>query len=90
MLKLQPPAHNEKCLLMEFICKRALTDEEKACLAVKGAEEFSVAHLEEIAVRAELDDKSHAQVVQEMVDHTKLFKNDFEGKSRTLGFGHDD
>jgi ATP-dependent 26S proteasome regulatory subunit len=91
MLKLQPPSHPEKIALMEFICKRDLLDDEKACLAMKGSEEFSVAHLEEIAVRAELDDKTHAQVVEEMINHTKLFKKDFEEKNKTMGMGfHDD
>lgn len=91
MLKLQPPSHLEKIALMTFICKRDLTQDEKDCLAMKGSEEFSVAHLEEIAVRAELDDKSHATVIKEMIDHTALFKRDFEERSRRMGVGfHDD
>lgn len=91
MMKLLPPSHSEKILLMEFICKRSLTDDEKDCLGAKGAEEFSIAHLEEIAVRAELDDKTHMQVVKEIIDHTKLFKRDFEDKERgRMGFGSDD
>ena len=87
MLKLQPPSHLEKIALMEFICKRSLSVDENNALATKGSEEFSVAHLEEIAVRAELDDKSHAQVIQEMIDHTKLFKRDFEERSKRMGMG---
>lgn len=91
MLKLQPPNHAEKILLMEFICKRPLNEDEKACLGIKDTEGFSVAHLEEIAVRAELDDKTHAQVVTEMVNHTKLFKRDFEDKAKgRLGLGFSD
>lgn len=92
MLKLQPPNHDEKIALMEFISKRPLTDEEKACLGIKGTEEFSVAHLEEIAVRAELDDKSHADVVTELISHKELFKRDFEDKKRErmgISFGDD-
>lgn len=87
MLKLQPPSFEERCALMEFICKRPLTEDESNCLAVKGAEEFSVAHLEEIAVRAELDDKTHAEVVHEMIEHKKLFQRDFEDRSKTMGMG---
>lgn len=87
MLKLVPPNHAEKCALMEFICKRELNQDEKDCLNAKGAEEFSVAHLEEIAVRAELDDKTHAQVVEEIINHTKLFKRDFEERSKKMGMG---
>lgn len=87
MLKLQPPSHNEKISLMEFISKRQLTDEEKQCLGSKGTENFSVAHLEEIAVRAELDDKTYLQVVKEIVDHQALFKRDFEERDKTMGLG---
>lgn len=87
MLKLQPPSHDEKKALMKFICKRDLTQEEQDALGVKGSEGFSVAHLEEIAVRAELDDKTHAQVIKEMIDHTNLFKRDFEERDKSSGFG---
>ena len=88
MMKLMPPNHDEKKALMAFICKRELTDEEAACLGIKGTEDFSVAHLEEIAVRAELDDKTHPQVVKELIGHKELFKRDFEDKAkRGVGFG---
>lgn len=93
MLKLAPPSHDEKISLMTFISKRDLTEDEKECLGTKGTEEFSVAHLEEIAVRAELDDKTYMQVVKEIVEHSKLFKRDFEEKAKGrlgLGFGGDD
>lgn len=91
MMKLLPPNHEEKIKLMTFISKRELTEEEKACLGMKGTESFSVAHLEEIAVRAELDDKSYPQVVKELVDHQALFKRDFEEREKKMGMGfHDD
>jgi hypothetical protein len=86
MLKLEPPTWIEKTLLMEFICKRSLSLEEKDSLNMKGTEEFSIAHLEEIAVRAELDDKTYPQVVKELIDHKKLFKADFDDKN-SKGFG---
>lgn len=88
LIKLNPPTHDEKIRLLTFISKRELTDEEKDCIGRKGTEEFSVAHLEEIAVRSLLHDKTYAEVVQEMIDHTKLFKKNFEEKSG-VGFGFD-
>lgn len=86
LIKLEPPSHEEKIRLLAFISKRDLTDEEKACIGKKGTEKFSVAHLEEIAVRSLLHDKSYAEVVQEMIDHSKLFKKNFEEKGE-VGFG---
>jgi hypothetical protein len=91
MMKLQPPNHLEKCDLMKFICKRELSKEEIDALDMKGTENFSVAHLEEIAVRAELDDKTYPQVIKEIVDHSALFKRDFEDQARgRMGFGGDE
>lgn len=87
LIKLNPPSHDEKIRLLTFISKRELNDEEKDCIGRKGTEEFSVAHLEEIAVRSLLHDKSYADVVQEMIDHTKLFKKNFEEKGDGMGFG---
>jgi len=87
MMKLAPPGHEEKIRLMEFISKRDLTDDEKACLGFKGTEEFSIAHLEEIAVRSELHDKTYPEVVGELIEHTKMFKRDFEDREKNLGFG---
>lgn len=91
MMKLLPPNHQEKIALMKFISKRDLNDSEKECLGVKGTENFSVAHLEEIAVRAELDEKTYPEVVQELVDHQALFRRDFEDREKKMGLGfHDD
>jgi hypothetical protein len=86
MLQLNPPTHEEKVQLLGFISKRELTDEEKESIGMKGSEEFSIAHLEEIAVRSLLHDKTYKQVVEELVAHSKRFKKNFEDKKGNLGF----
>jgi len=91
MLQLSPPTHSEKVVLLEFISKRELTDEERECIGMKGTEDFSIAHLEEVAVRSLLHDKTYKQVVTELVEHSKRFKKNFEEKkSLGLGFGSND
>jgi len=87
MLKLLPPSHQEKIALMKFICRRDLLSEEEDALGADGTEEFSIAHLEEIAVRAELHDKTHAEVVDELIKHKELFKRDFEDRNKRMGMG---
>ncbi len=87
LIKLNPPTHEEKVKLLTFISKRELTDEEKECIGRRGTEGFSVAHLEEIVVRSALHDKSFGEVVQEMIDHTKLFEKNFEDGKSSMGFG---
>jgi SpoVK/Ycf46/Vps4 family AAA+-type ATPase len=86
MLSLSPPTHQEKIDLLTFCSKRELTDEEKECVGMKGSEEFSIAHLEEIAVRALLHDKSYKEVITELVEHSKKYKKNFEDK-RGIGMG---
>lgn len=86
MLQLNPPTHKEKIDLLTFISKRELTDEEKEAIGSKGTEDFSIAHLEEIAVRALLHDKTYPAVIKELVDHSKRYKKAFE-KDRALGLG---
>jgi hypothetical protein len=90
MLELAPPNYAERCSLVEFIAQRPLTDEDKAALNQKGVEEFSIAHLGEIVIRADLDDKTYPQVIKELLDHSKRFKKGFEeARALGLGFGRD-
>lgn len=86
MLQLNPPTAAEKVTLLAFISQRALTEEEKVAIAMKGTEEFSIAHLEEVAVRSLLHDKTYKEVVEEMIAHSKRYKKNFEEKKST-GFG---
>jgi len=87
LIKLEAPTHDEKKRLLKFISKRDLTLEEEECLGKKGTEGFSVAHLEEIAIRSLLHDKTYPEVVDEMIVHTKIFKKNFEEGGGNLGFG---
>jgi len=92
MLRLFPPTPAEKISLLTFISKRELTDKEKECVNMKGTEDFSIAHLEEIAVRSLLHDKTYPEVVMELVEHSKKYKKNFEdrkGGAVGFGFGND-
>lgn len=91
MVELTPPSSEERIKLLEFVCKREVTDDEKEAITMKGTEKFSIAHIEEVVVRAELHDKSFKKVVEELVKHAELFNKNFENKGRnSMGFGGDD
>lgn len=91
MVELLPPSKEERVRLLEFVCKRPNSDEEKLAITAKGTEGFSIAHIEEVVVRAELHDKSFKQVVDELVKHAELFKKNFDGsKGGGLGFSRDE
>lgn len=85
MIELQPPSKDERVSLLRFIAQRDLTDDEIVAIQSKGTENFSVAHISEIVIRADLDDKTYAEVVQEMIDHSKKFKRNFEEERGSLG-----
>jgi len=86
MLELEPPTLKEKIKLLEFIAKRACTEEEKKSLDSQGAKKFSIAHLEEVVIRSLLHNKSIPIVVEELIDHAEKFKKGFSKKS-DMGIG---
>lgn len=90
MLSLAPPSAEERVLLVEFIAKRTLLDDEKLVIMDKKLAEFSAAHLKEIVIRSMLHGKSLAQVAQELNDHKKKFLKDFgTDKNGGTGFAFD-
>ena len=84
MLELNPPTADERAQLLEFISKRPLKADEIEAIKQKDAAEFSIAHLEEIAVRSELHDKSYPVVIRELIEHSKRYKKAFS-KQKSLG-----
>jgi hypothetical protein len=85
-MELKPPRYEERVALLAFIAQKELNEEERDCLKLKGSEEFSIAHLTEVVIRSELDDKSYADVVKELIEEAKQFKKGFE-EDRKLGIG---
>lgn len=90
MMKLNAPSAEERVKLLSFVCKRDLNEEEVKAITSKGTENFSIAHIEEVAVRAELHDKTFTQVVKELIEHTERFNKDFADKKGSVGFNNSD
>lgn len=85
-IDLSPPNYIERVALAEFIAKRPLSEEEKQAFGTKGAENFSIAHIKEVIIRSRLHDKSYQDVINELVAHSKRFKEGFEDpKTVSLG-----
>jgi hypothetical protein len=89
MLELNPPTPDERALLLEFVSKRSLSPEEITAIKNPSANHFSIAHLEEVAVRSELHDKTYPEVIKELAEHSKRFKKSFS-KASSMGFGGSD
>jgi SpoVK/Ycf46/Vps4 family AAA+-type ATPase len=77
MLKLAPPGPEERVRLLEFIAKRPITEDERKAITGRGTDKFSIAHIEEVVVRAELHDKTFQEVVDEIIAHQRSFKKGF-------------
>jgi SpoVK/Ycf46/Vps4 family AAA+-type ATPase len=84
MIKLDAPSAEERIKLLTFIAKRDLSAEEVSAISAKALDKFSIAHLEEIAVRSELHDKTYKQVIDELVEHQKRYTKGFEER-RSVG-----
>jgi len=89
MLEIVSPPYDERIDLVKFLAKRELTEDEKEALngkINKGAENFSIAHLQEIVIRSRLHNKSINTVVKELIAHSQSFNKDFT-KPKKAGFG---
>jgi SpoVK/Ycf46/Vps4 family AAA+-type ATPase len=77
MIEFKKLKAKERLELISFFAKRELTEEEIAVISKKELEELSVAHLKEVVVRSRLHDKTFAEVVKELLEHSKKVKKDF-------------
>ena len=87
-MELKPPKFEERCALLEFIAGGGykVTEADKAALKQKGAAEFSIAHLAEVVIRADLDDKTYPEVILELIKDAEQYNKSFEDK-RKMGMG---
>lgn len=82
-IELLPPDHGQRVELTSFIAKRDLTVDE--VLALKDADNFSVAHLSEIVERSLLKKKTYGEVIDEISKHKKTFSRNFEKARAPMG-----
>jgi AAA+ superfamily predicted ATPase len=85
MFELKGPSSKERVLLGKHIVDRELTPDESTALASKDADGLSIAHITEIVIRAELHDKTYAQVIAEMKDHKKKIEAAFAKVQKGMG-----
>jgi len=85
MIELEAPKAQERLKLTEFIAKRELTDAETVAIKSKKADGLSIAHLTEVVIRSELNDKSFADVIDEMVNHKARIEKAFKKVTEKVG-----
>jgi hypothetical protein len=87
VIELKTPNKKESVELLSFIAKRELTKDEVQAAHYASEEKFSIAHLQEIVVRSLIDDLSFMEVVKQLSDHKKKFKNAFKKQTKGIGLG---
>lgn len=85
MFELEAPNAEERVKLVSHIAGRELTLLETAALESKKSDGLSIAHLSEIVIRAELHDKSFADVIEEMKGHKARIERAFAKVQKSLG-----
>lgn len=78
VIEMKTPDERQSTELLKFIAKRNLTKEEVEAAKLAAKNNFSIAHLQEVVVRSMIDDKTMLQVVEELAEHKKRFKNSFK------------
>ena len=86
MFELDGPNAEERFKLGTYIAKRELSGDEAKALKSKDADGLSIAHISEIVIRAELHDKTFAEVITEMKEHKARIERAFEkAKKKQVG-----
>lgn len=78
VIELKTPNEQESLELLEFIKKDKLTEDDIKAAKLASKNEFSIAHLQEMVVRALLDDISILEATEQLIIHKKRFKNAFQ------------
>jgi len=85
-IEIDPPSHEQRVELIEYISKRKCSDDEID--ALKKAEDFSPAHLSEVVKRSFLKNKTYREVIDDLINHKKKVSKRFEkNKASKMGIG---
>ncbi|MDD5650771.1 MAG: AAA family ATPase [Candidatus Nanoarchaeia archaeon] len=88
VIELKAPKKDEcEELLKFFMGKTELTPAEIKAAELAANNSFSIAHLEEIVVRADLDDITVFESTKQLVDHKEKHKNCFVSPKKKVGIG---
>jgi hypothetical protein len=90
-IELQSPNHDNQLKILEFYLQRPTTEEEKQAMKRREVRDFSIAHIKKIGIDSDLYDKTVEEMINDIINHRKRFKNNFESQKKSnFGFGIDD
>lgn len=83
VIKIGFPNADDRILLLDFMMKGELSEEDKKTIKSKKCDDFSPAHLKEAFIRSKLEDKTLDQVIDELLSHKKSMSKGFEDRGNT-------
>lgn len=86
VVELNTPNKKECSELLCFIKNEKLTEDDIKASELAAENKFSIAHIQETVVRAQLDDISILEATQQLVKHKKRFKDAFKKETKSIGF----
>lgn len=85
------PDANQRISLLDFFLKERVTDEMRTAIKSNKCQDFTPAHIREIALRMDLYEKTGEQVIKDMANEIEEYKKNFsKKKAMGFGFGSDD
>lgn len=84
------PNGEQRKRLLEFFTKNQLSKEVSDLMESKKTEEFTPAHIKEIVIRTAIHDKAMEDVILEISEEITLYKQAFEKRRKSMGFGSRD
>lgn len=80
------PTPDQRVKLLDFFLKDIVNDDMRKYIQTNKCNEFTPAHIREIALRMDLYDKSGEEVMKQMANEIEEYKKSFS-KKKAMGFG---
>lgn len=88
-IKVGYPPGEARAKLLDFFSKGTSETEAITLIASKECEKFPPAHIKEVVIRSAIHEKTHLQVIKEMLKEIKTYEKGFNDTSKGMGFLND-
>lgn len=83
-IKVDYPSAEQREKLYNFMSDRPADESTIKCIKSVECEEFTPAHIRELVIRADLDEKTHLEVIKEICKEIQTYKNEFKNKRKGM------
>lgn len=87
VIEVPTPNSDQRSELLKFFLKEAFNDELDTKIKLKKYDGFTVAHLQDIPIKSELDDITYLEAIDRINEARTKAKNDFQKVKSSMGIG---